>query len=135
MIQEGDIFSHEFSFSQEQVRAFAEVTGDSNPIHLDAEYASQTPFKQPIIHGMLGAAVFSKVFGTLFPGEGTVYLGQTLQFKRPMYVDTPYVSSFQVTEIDRKKHQAKVRVEIKNAEGRAKVVLDGEALVMHAEKI
>jgi hypothetical protein len=62
-------FSTNFSFSQQDVADFARVTGDNNPVHLDEEFASKTIFKTRIMHGMLGACVFSKVFGTLFPGE------------------------------------------------------------------
>lgn len=62
----GDTYEHEFRFSQDDVIAFAQLTGDDNPLHLDPEYAATTPFKRPIIHGMLGASVFTKVIGTKF---------------------------------------------------------------------
>jgi acyl dehydratase len=77
MIQKGETYSHEFKFTQNEVNQFAEVTGDKNPVHTDAEYAAKTMFKRPIMHGMLSASLFSKVFGTLFPGEGTIYLKQS----------------------------------------------------------
>jgi len=64
---------------------FARVTGDNNPIHTNAEFAASTMFKLSIMHGMLGSALFSKIFGTLFPGVGTIYLSQTLNFLKPMY--------------------------------------------------
>ena len=69
-------YEHEFSFSQDSVKRFAEVTGDNNPIHLDSVYAATTPFKKPIMHGFLSGSIFSKVFGTIYPGEGTIYLKQ-----------------------------------------------------------
>lgn len=72
------VYTHEFSFTQDEVNRFAEVTGDKNPVHTDAAYAAKTLFRKPVMHGMLGAALFSKVFGTLFPGEGTIYLKQSL---------------------------------------------------------
>ena len=132
MINIGDKFDHKFSFCQDDVILFAKVTGDNNPVHLDEAYASNTIFKRPIIHGMLGATVFSKVFGTMFPGEGTIYLNQNLQFLRPMIVDTNYVAQFEVLEIDREKHRATISTVVLNEEG--KKVVDGSAILMHTEK-
>jgi acyl dehydratase len=132
MINIGDTFEHHFSFSQEDVVLFAQVTGDNNPVHLDKAYAANTIFKRPIIHGMLGATVFSKVFGTMFPGEGTIYLNQSLQFLRPMLVDIQYVAQFEVVEIDREKHRATITTIVVNDEG--KKVVDGSAILMHSEK-
>lgn len=131
MIQVGDTFEHDFVFTQDDVVLFAKVTGDNNPVHLDAEYASKTIFKRPIIHGMLGATVFSKVFGTMFPGEGTIYLNQNLQFLRPMLVDTNYKALFEVIEVDREKHRGTISTIITNEEG--KKVVDGSAILMHTE--
>lgn len=133
MIQVNDTYTHEFSYSQEQVNAFAEATGDKNPVHLDAEYASKTMFKKPIMHGMLSAALFSKVFGTLYPGEGTIYLKQSLNFLKPMYAGTTYTCVFTVKEVIAEKHRAIVETIIKDQEG--KVCTSGEAVVMHVEKI
>ena len=132
MINIGDTVEHNFSFSQEEVVLFAKVTGDNNPVHLDEEYASKTLFKRPIIHGMLGGSVFSKVFGTMFPGEGTIYLNQNLQFLRPMLVSTNYIAQFEVLDIDREKHRATVSTIVINEEG--KKVIDGNAILMHSEK-
>lgn len=132
MINIGDTFEHHFSFSQQDVVLFAKVTGDNNPVHLDDEYAANTLFKRPIIHGMLGGSVFSKVFGTMFPGEGTIYLNQNLQFLRPMLVSTNYTAQFEVLDIDREKHRATVSTIVINEEG--KKVIDGSAILMHSEK-
>ncbi len=132
MINIGDTFEHHFSFSQQDVVLFAKVTGDNNPVHLDDEYAAKTLFKIPIIHGMLGGSVFSKVFGTMFPGEGTIYLNQNLQFLRPMLVSTNYTAQFEILDIDREKHRATVSTIVINEEG--KKVIDGSAILMHSEK-
>lgn len=78
MIELGSVHSKEFSFSQDQVDAFAKITGEDNPIHINDEYAKQSIFKRRIMHGFLTGSIFSKVFGTLFPGEGTVYLKQNM---------------------------------------------------------
>jgi acyl dehydratase len=125
-------FLTNFSFSQQDVADFARVTGDNNPVHLDEEFASKTIFKTRIMHGMLGACVFSKVFGTLFPGEGTIYLSQSVNFLKPMYVDVIYEAHFEVMEI-LEKNRARISTKILTNEGKKVVV--GEAVVMNIEKI
>ncbi len=125
-------FSTDFSFSQQDVADFARVTGDNNPVHLDEDFASKTIFKTRIMHGMLGACVFSKVFGTMFPGEGTIYLSQSVNFLKPMYVDTFYDAQFEVLEIF-DKNRARISTSILTKEGKKVVV--GEAVVMNIEKI
>ena len=134
MISKDQVYLHEFKFTQEDVNRFAEATGDKNPVHLDAEYASKTMFKKPIMHGMLSASLFSKVFGTLFPGEGTIYLKQSLSFMRPMFVDTDYVAEFTVKEIIMEKNRAIVETVIKDKLTQ-QVCTSGEATVMNTEKI
>lgn len=134
MITQGQIYSHDFNFSQEDVNRFAEVTGDNNPVHIDAEYAAKTMFKRPIMHGMLGAALFSKVFGTLFPGEGTIYLKQSLSFLKPMYVDTNYEALFTVKEVIKDKNRAIVETLIKD-KTTGLVCVSGEATVMNVNQI
>jgi len=134
MIQKGDTYSHEFKFTQNEVNQFAEVTGDKNPVHTDAEYASKTMFKRPIMHGMLSASLFSKVFGTLFPGEGTIYLKQSLNFLKPMYVETDYVAEFKVLDIIPDKNRAIVESIIKD-KNTGLVCTSGEATVMNTNAI
>lgn len=134
MIELGQTYSHDFKFSQEEVNRFAEVTGDKNPVHLDADFAAKTVFKKPIMHGMLGAALFSKVFGVLFPGEGTIYLKQSLSFLRPMFVDVDYEAVFTVKEVNKEKHRAIVETVIKDKSTGA-VCTSGDATVMNVDKI
>jgi acyl dehydratase len=129
-----DVFVYEFQFSQKDVEEFARVTGDNNPVHLNPEYAAKTMFKRPIMHGMLGASLFSKVFGTLFPGEGTIYLKQSLNFLKPMYVDTPYVAEFTVKEVIPDKNRAIIETLIKD-KASGSVCTSGEALIMNVDKI
>ncbi|GAA4413398.1 MaoC family dehydratase [Nibrella viscosa] len=127
-------YRHAFRFSQADVENFARVTGDNNPLHLDADFAAQTPFKRPIIHGMLGASIFTKVLGTEFPGYGSVYLGQTLEFLRPMFVDTDYEAVFTVKSVNPEKHIAEVSTDIRDAQT-GKVTTRGLATLMHREKL
>ena len=125
-------FQHSFLFTQQDVIDFARVTGDNNPVHLDEDFASKSIFKTRVMHGMLGTCIFSKVFGTLFPGDGTIYLSQTVNFLRPMYVDMTYEAQFEVLEIQ-EKNRARIATTIVNSEGKKIVV--GEAVIMNTEKI
>lgn len=126
--------THTFRFSQVDVQDFARVTGDTNPLHLDAGFAAQTPFKRPIIHGMLGASIFTKVLGTEFPGYGSVYTGQTLEFLRPMFIDTEYEVTFTVQSINPDKHSAEILGEIRDRQT-GKITTRGIAMLIHREKI
>ncbi len=126
-------FEEFFKFTQDEVVRFAELTGDNNPIHLDAEYAATTSFKRPIIHGMLGATIFTKVLGTQFPGFGSIYLKQTLEFLRPMFVETEYKAVFTIKTINKEKHIAEISTEIIDATTK-KVVTRGVATMINQEK-
>jgi acyl dehydratase len=132
-MQVNDTFQHNFKFSQEEVNRFAEVTGDNNPVHINPEFAAKSQFRKPIMHGMLGAALFSKVFGTMFPGEGTIYLKQNLNFLKPMYVEVEYEAIFTVKELFPDKNRAVVETIIRNPEGF--VCTSGEATIMNVDKI
>ncbi len=134
MMEIGQSYTEVFSLSQAQVKAFAEVTGDHNPLHLDAEYAAKTVFKKPIVHGIFGISIFSKILGMKFPGEGTVYMKQEISFKRPMYIDQSYEAIATVKEINRERHQAVIETKIIDKET-GKICASGEAQIMNNEKI
>ncbi len=134
MLKLGDTYSTTFSITQDEVTRFAEVCGDKNPLHLDANYAANTPFKSPIVHGMFSASIISKVLGMEFPGEGTLYLSQNLDFKRPIYPDKNYEVKCEITETQEGKHIATISTKIFETE-RGKIVLDGVATVRHLEKL
>ncbi|MFY9779523.1 MAG: MaoC family dehydratase [Candidatus Baltobacteraceae bacterium] len=74
------------AITAEDVDAFARATGDTNPLHLDEAYAAKTRFKHRIAHGMFVASFISQLLGTRFPGEGTIYMSQDLQFLKPVYL-------------------------------------------------
>jgi acyl dehydratase len=133
MLQPGQSYRYAFSFNQADVEAFARLTGDTNPLHLDAEYAAHTAFRRPIMHGLLGASVFSKVLGTIFPGEGTVYLKHEIEFTQPMYVDVPYEAVVTIKELG-EKFTAKIETLILEKET-GKITINGEALVMNRQKV
>jgi len=125
----GDFFEYSFSFTQSDVDSFAEISGDKNPIHLDEAYASKSIFGKRIIHGFLGGSVFSKIFGTIFPGEGTLYLNQTMTFYKPMHTNTPYKATFLVKEIFESKNRA--LVETKILDSSENTIISGEALIQN----
>ncbi len=127
MMKIGDTYDFPFRFTQEQVIDFARVTGDDNPIHLDADYAANTLFKKPIVHGFLAGSIFSRVFGTMWPGAGSIYLQQSMQFKRPVFVDTDYTAKFEVIEADERRNSVIITTTIVNDAG--KEMVTGEALL------
>lgn len=134
MLSLGQEYTLEFSYTQEDVETFAKISGDDNPIHLDADYASKTVFKKRIIHGVLSISIFSKILGTKFPGEGTIFMKLDAQFKRPMYVDQKYKARVWVKELNERRHQAVIATEIIDPETN-KQTITGEALIMHNELI
>lgn len=109
------------------IEAFAEVSGDNNPVHLDDDYAKTTPFGERIAHGMLSAAYVSAILGTKLPGPGAIYLSQSLRFRRPVKIGDLVVARATVTALD----DAKGRVTLETVcEVSGKVVMDGEAVVI-----
>lgn len=81
----GDNTSKVTFFTADDVTKFAILSGDNNPIHLDEEYASKTIFKKPIVHGILVSGLFSSLIANDLPGEGSIYLHQSLDFKAPVF--------------------------------------------------
>lgn len=109
------------------VEAFAAVSGDTNPVHLDEAYARTTTFQGRIAHGMLSAAYISAVLGTKLPGPGAIYLTQSLRFRRPVKIGDPVVTQVSVTALDERRGHATLATVCK-VDG--KTVVDGEAVVM-----
>lgn len=129
----GAKFSHDFSFSQEDVIAFANLTGDHNPIHLDANYASTTKFKIPIIHGHLSSSVFTKFLGMEKPGgPGSIYIKQITEYLRPMHVDVQYEVVFEVISVDAVKHIAEIATQVINKETN-KMTIRGTGTLMNED--
>jgi 3-hydroxybutyryl-CoA dehydratase len=122
--------SAEFSklVSDQVVRAFADLTGDHNPVHLDDDYARGTRFGRRIAHGMLTASLISSVIANKLPGEGTVYLGQTLQFVAPVYLDDTVTARVTVTKI--REDKPVVMLETVCLNQRGETLVKGEATVL-----
>ena len=112
--QTGDGFSFEKYNSPEDVKQFAEIVGDLNPIHLDAEFAEKSFFKKCIVHGAFLAGLISKILGMDFPGQGTVYISQNSVFKRPVYVDTTVKAEVKVTEVITEKRRLILETNVLN---------------------
>lgn len=125
--QPGDGFSFERHISAEDVRQFAEIVGDLNPIHLDAEFAEKSFFKKRIVHGAFVAGLISKVLGMDFPGQGTVYISQNSVFKRPVHVDTTVKVEVKVTEVMNEKRRLVLETNVLNESG--EICLTGSATV------
>ncbi len=109
------------------IRAFAAVSGDDNPVHLDEAYAATTPFKTRIAHGMLSAGYISAVLGTRLPGPGAIYLSQTMNFRRPVRIGDEVLTRATVSAIDTER--ARVTL-VTVCEVGGKTVVEGEAVVM-----
>lgn len=111
----------------EDVQSFANITGDTNPVHLDAEYAAQTSFGQPIAHGMLSAGFISAAIGTQLPGPGCIYLDQSLKFRGPVFIGQQVLTRITVVDINQRRKRVTLKTECL-CEG--KLVVTGEATVM-----
>jgi len=109
------------------IEAFAAVSGDHNPVHMDEAFAKGTPFGGRIAHGMLGAAYISAVLGNNLPGPGAIYLSQSLRFRRPVRIGDPLVARVTVKALDAAKGHATFET-LCLVNG--KTVIDGEALIM-----
>jgi 3-hydroxybutyryl-CoA dehydratase len=125
--QEGDQFKWERFISAEDVKRFAEVVGDLNPIHLDAGFAERSFFKKRIVHGAFLGGLISKVLGVDFPGQGTVYLSQDSTFKRPVYPDTTVTVEVKVTQVIAEKRRLVLETNILNEKG--EICMTGSATV------
>lgn len=95
----GDTASITRLFTDEDVRLYADLSTDHNPVHLDEDFAKQTQFGQRIVHGMLVSSLFSALLGEHLPGHGTIYMSQNIQFKVPVYLNTPVIATVEIVNI------------------------------------
>lgn len=123
----GDSAELSRTITDEDVRAFAELTGDTNPVHLDEEYAAATRFGRRIAHGMLGASLISAVLANELPGRGTVYLSQTLRFTSPVYIGDTVTARVSVKAVREDKPVITLETVCTNQRGER--VVEGEAVV------
>lgn len=128
IVKVGASASRTKTIDDEVVRTFAELTGDTNPVHLDDDYAARSRFGRRIAHGMIAAGVVSATLANDLPGPGTVYLGQTLKFKAPVYIDDTVTVTVEVVSVREDKPIATLSTVCTNQDG--EVVLEGEAVVL-----
>ena len=105
------------TFTDEDVRRFVEITGDTNPLHVDDEFAARTQFGRRVLHGMLTASLFSTMVGMLLPGTGAIYRSQTIRFLLPVYVGDTVTAHFVVRSVDRARHRLEIDAWIENEAG------------------
>lgn len=126
-IEVGQTASYGKTITEADILMFSGVSGDTNPVHLNQEYAEGTMFKGRIAHGMLSAALISTVFGTKLPGPGCIYVGQSLKFKAPVRIGDTVTATVECTaKVDDKKFCTFRTTCTVNG----KVVIDGEATLM-----
>ena len=127
-LQPGDKASRTTAITDEMIRAFAALTGDTNPVHLDDTYAAGTRFGRRIAHGMIAAGLISAALANDLPGPGTVYLSQTLQFKAPVYPGDTLTTAVEVKSVRPDKPIVTLGTVCKNQND--VIVLEGEAVVL-----
>lgn len=124
----GDTASFAKTITDVDVKMFAGITGDFNPVHINKEFAKETMFKDRIAHGMLVASLFSTVLGTQLPGEGAIYMGQELKFTKPVYIEDTITATVTVSEINKEKNRVILETIATNQNG--DIVIKGSATLM-----
>jgi 3-hydroxybutyryl-CoA dehydratase len=99
------------TITEADVLMFAAVSGDTNPLHMNAEFAEKTRFKQRIVHGMLTTSLWSTLVGTQLPGPGCAYMGQEINFLKPVHIGDTVTATVTVTEIDMDKQRVYMKAE------------------------
>ena len=126
----GQTATIEKTLDKQTVVAFACVSEDYNPIHLDEDFAKTTQFERPIVHGMLASSLISGLLASKVPGAGSIYLGQSLKFLRPIFVGETVTAKVEVISVREDKPIAVISTQVLSANG--EVAVDGEATVMHS---
>jgi 3-hydroxybutyryl-CoA dehydratase len=126
-LKPGDSASTGKTITEADILLFAAVSTDTNPVHINAEAAAGSLFKERVAHGMLSAGLISAVLGTRLPGPGTVYLSQTLRFRAPVKIGDTVTATVTVTSLDAAKKRATLATVCTVA---GKPVIEGEAVVI-----
>jgi acyl dehydratase len=133
MLQPGDEFRHKFSYTQDDVDTYARASGDTNPLHIDPAAGKASMFGRNIIHGFLGASVFTKIFGTLWYADGHIYMSQNIKWLRPMFVDTEYEAVVKVKEIFPEKNRILYECAVYDAKTNEQTIA-GEAMLVNKKQ-
>jgi len=126
-IMVGDTASFSKTVTESDIVSYAGRTGDFNPVHVDAEFARESMFKERVAHGMLVAGFISAVLGTQLPGPNAIYMGQTLEFKLPVKIGDTVTAEVTVAEKRDDKRILKLTTTVSNQRG--ELVVDGSAVV------
>ncbi|MBI4649235.1 MAG: MaoC family dehydratase [Bacteroidia bacterium] len=129
-IKLGDCESFTKKITSQDIFDFAEVSGDKNPIHLDEEYAKNSKFKARIAHGFHVGSFISAAIGQKLPGNGTIYLSQSLKFLAPVFINDEITAKVEVLDFP-KPNRITLKTTCINQDG--KIVIEGEALVIPPE--
>lgn len=127
-IKVGDKASFSKTVSESDIYLYAGITGDLNPAHVDGEFAAKSIFCERVAHGMLSAGFISAILGTRLPGEGAIYLSQTLRFTSPVKIGDTITATVEVLEKIEAKRRVRLSTICQNQIGQR--VIEGEALVM-----
>tara|TARA_B100000780_G_C21061901_1_gene426851 strand:+ start:520 stop:936 length:417 start_codon:yes stop_codon:yes gene_type:complete len=114
-------------FSTKNIENFAKISGDTNPVHLNEDYANKSIFKKKIVHGFLYSSLISAVIGTKLPGNGSIYLHQELNFKKPVYHDENITALVRITQI--KKEKSLIYLDTFCYKDNNDIVVEGKAIV------
>lgn len=133
MLKTGDEFRHKFSYTQQDVNDYARVSGDTNPLHIDEQAGKDSMFGRNIIHGFLGASVFTKIFGALWYVDGHVYLSQSVKWLKPMFTDHEYEAVVKVKEIFPEKNRVLYECAVYDP-ATGEQTIAGEALLMNKKQ-
>lgn len=120
------VYEFKKTFYRQDLDAFSSLSGDSNPLHLDERYAETTIFKKNVVFGMLSSSLFSALVGMYCPGKKALYLSQTLNFKKPLFLDTEIIVRGSVIGKNQKFNTVKIKTEILDEEN---VYVNGEARI------
>ena len=121
-------------FTEEDVRLFAQISGDDNPLHTDREYAQKSRFGAPVVHGILTAGLISGILGTKLPGPGSIYLEQQLSFLQPVFVGDTVTAKVRITDIIAEKRIIVLETTVSRQSGEcvvsgiAKILYEGGAI-------
>jgi 3-hydroxybutyryl-CoA dehydratase len=124
----GTTSEYKKTFSAEDVLMFSKISGDDNPIHLDSKYAEKSIFGKRVVHGVLVTGMISKIFGTQYPGNGTIYLSQNSKFLKPVFVGEEVLAIVTLVEFDDKKNRGVFTTECFNHNNEK--VLSGNAIII-----
>jgi 3-hydroxybutyryl-CoA dehydratase len=116
------------TFTEKDVVAFAGLSQDDNPIHVDPEYARNSIFKKQVVHGVLLVSMFSKIFGTIYPGNGGIYMSQTSKFLKPAFIGDEIRAKATLTAFDNEKKRGVFLCEAFNQKD--ELLLKGEAKIL-----